>query len=402
MGIVDLCAGIGCVAGGFEASGAFETIALADIDLDAQRAWQRNHSHADYLSVDIQELEAAQLLRCADGRGIDGIVGCPPCQGFSAAGQRRSDDERNKLLASFFDVVSALSPRFFVMENVPAVLHREELRAQEEALANRYEIRADLMNAALFGLPQMRERAVVIGIDRELGITPSLPSPTHLGSRPVFSYGNAELVTPGPETLPQVIGASPQLGVSTQNRYDVADSLPDDPAELRDLVTVWDAIGDLPPLSSKRSAPLSEPSEFALALGGRSEQPHNHERWNHLPKTVKQLAGIPEGGRLKTERRYFSQAYARLHRRGLSRTITTNFHNAGCGRFTHPVEPRTLTVREAARLQGISDDFRFPGHASLQERQVGNAFPPPLAAAIGRHLAKQMQKIGVLEAAVVL
>jgi hypothetical protein len=57
------------------------------------------------------------------------------------------------------------------------------------------------------------------------------------------------------------------------------------------------------------------------------------------------------------------------------------------------VEPRTLTVREAARLQGISDDFRFPGHASLQERQVGNAFPPPLAAAIGRHLAKQLQEI---------
>jgi hypothetical protein len=144
MGIVDLCAGIGCVAGGFEATRAFETIALVDIDLDAQRAWQRNHSHAEYLSVDIQELEAGQLLQCADGRGIDGIVGCPPCQGFSAAGQRRNDDERNKLLASFFDVVSTLSPRFFVMENVPAVLHREELRAQEEALANRYEIRADL------------------------------------------------------------------------------------------------------------------------------------------------------------------------------------------------------------------------------------------------------------------
>jgi DNA (cytosine-5)-methyltransferase 1 len=282
------------------------------------------------------------------------------------------------------------------MENVPSILHRSEMRAQEEALDQRYEVRAGLINAALFGLPQTRERAVVVGIDRELGITPSLPAPTHLGSRPVFSYSAADFVIPTVENLSKAIGASPQIGIPIRERHDVAESLPEDADQLQDLVTVWDAIGDLPGLAEKRSAPPSSPSKFALSLGARSESPQNHEPWGHSDTTVKRLSTIPEGGRLKTKRRYYSQAYARLHRHGLSRTITTNFHNAGCGRFTHPLEPRTLTVREAARLQGISDDFRFSGHGALQERLVGNAFPPVLAEALAQHLAAQLRDVGAL------
>lgn len=398
-GIVDLCAGIGCVARGFEATEHFEAIALVDIDFDARRAWERNYSHADYLIADIQQLKAEELVRCAEGREIMGIVGCPPCQGFSAAGRRRSDDDRNKLLGAFFDAIRALSPWFFVMENVPSVLHRDELRAQEEALDQRYEIQTGLINAALFGLPQTRERAVVIGIHRELGVTPSLPRPTHLGTRQVFSYGMAGLITPTIENLSKAIGASPQIGIPVSDRHNVAESLPDDPDRLRDLVTVWDAIGDLPALDDKRETPPAHPSEYAISVGAGSENPGNHERWGHSDKMTMRLSTVPEGGRLETERRYYSQAYTRLHRHGLARTITTNFHNAGCGRFTHPLEARTITVREAARLQGIPDDFRFSGHGALQERQVGNAFPPPLAEAIAHHLAAQLADVGVLPAA---
>jgi DNA (cytosine-5)-methyltransferase 1 len=395
-GIVDLCAGIGCVARGFEATNDFEAVALVDIDIDARRTWEQNYSHVDYLAADVRQLKAGELLQCADGREIMGIVGCPPCQGFSAAGRRRADDDRNKLLKAFFDVVQALSPQFFVMENVPSILHRSELRAQEEALDQSYEIRAGLINAALFGLPQTRERAVVIGIQRELDITPSLPTPTHLGTRRIFGYGAADFLVPTVENLTKAVGASPQIGISTSQRHDVAESLPDNPDQLQDLVTVWDAIGDLPALTENRATPPSPPSKFALSLGAKSEMPDNHERWGHSDTTVKRLSTIPEGRRLKTERRYYSQAYARLHRQGLSRTITTNFHNAGCGRFTHPLEPRTITVREAARLQGISDDFRFSGHGALQERLVGNAFPPILAEVIAQHLAAQLRDAGAL------
>jgi DNA (cytosine-5)-methyltransferase 1 len=115
---------------------------------------------------------------------------------------------------------------------------------------------------------------------------------------------------------------------------------------------------------------------------------------------VRRLRVVEEGsglldkryGRSK-DRPYFSQAYTRLHRRGLARTITTNFHNAGSGRFLHYNELRTLTVREAARLQGIEDAFTFIGFSSTQERLVGNAFPVPLAEAIARHIASELGSV---------
>jgi DNA (cytosine-5)-methyltransferase 1 len=395
-GIVDLFAGIGCVARGFELTGRFEAIALVDIDLDARRNWERNHSHVDYLAADIAELEDRQLLECADGRTIAGVVGCPPCQGFSAAGRRRADDVRNRLLTSFFDVVRRLSPRFFVMENVPAILGREELRAQEEALDGRYAIEAGLINAALHGVPQTRERAVVIGIDRELGVEPTLPPASHLGQAQVFAYRLGALLAPTADNLAEALGASPQIGVRQEERFDVADRLPSRPELLKDLVTVWDAIGDLPALDPGRSSAPASPSTYAIDRGAGEREVSDHEGWGHGEKTVARLRTIPEGGRLETDRRYYSQAYTRLHRRGLARTITTNFHNAGCGRFTHPLEPRTITVREAARLQGIDDRFTFVGHGALQERLVGNAFPPPLAESIARHLASQLDSVGAL------
>ena len=104
------------------------------------------------------------------------------------------------------------------------------------------------------------------------------------------------------------------------------------------------------------------------------------------------MAGAGEGRSFGPGRSagYYSQAYTRLHRDGLARTITTNFHNAGSGRFTHYSASRTLTVREAARLQGIPDRFRFIGFPSWQERLVGNAFPQCWAREIAAHIKHQL------------
>ena len=123
----------------------------------------------------------------------------------------------------------------------------------------------------------------------------------------------------------------------------------------------------------------------------------NHEPWQHGRDLVERMRRVKEGCRPPLEatngRRYYSQAYARLHRSGLARTITTNFHNPGSGRFLHYRNHRTLTVREAARLQGFHDDFAFIGHPGWQERLVGNAFPPLWAEAIARHVAGELQSV---------
>lgn len=396
LGIVDLFAGIGGVAQGFAATGRFETIALVDIDPDARRTWEFNRSHVDYLASDVAQLKPRELLDTADGRTIAGIVGCPPCQGFSVAGRRKADDERNKLLKAFFDVVQAHTPRFFVMENVPSILGRAELHAQQQLLEGRYAIATGVMNGALYGLPQTRERAVMIGIDRELDLHPSLPVATHLGSRAVYSYSRAQLVVPRRRNLHETLGMSPQIGVPAHERRAIDELLPRRADLLRQLVRVWDAIGDLPVLDDARSVPVVAPSDYALSMGSGSHEVRNHARWGHTAETTARLATIAEGGQLQAKRTYYSQAYARLHHRGLARTVTTNFHNAGCGRFTHPAEPRTITVREAARLQGIPDDFVFVGSGELQKRLIGNAFPPPLAEAIASHLASQLDSAGAL------
>jgi DNA (cytosine-5)-methyltransferase 1 len=164
---------------------------------------------------------------------------------------------------------------------------------------------------------------------------------------------------------------------------------PDDISQLPNFVTVGEAIADLEPDFDGR------PSAYAKRLTVPGGRPRNHHPWGHGPELVKRMTLVPEGCRPPKEatnnRRYYSQAYARLHRRGLARTITTNFHNPGCGRFLHYRLHRSLTVREAARLQGFRDEFVFIDHPGWQERIVGNAFPPLWAEVIARHVKDQLR-----------
>jgi DNA (cytosine-5)-methyltransferase 1 len=404
-GIVDLFAGIGCVAHGFVRSGHFESIALVDIDPDAARTCRAALGEVDYLERDIARLTLRELLDSADGRTIAGVVGCPPCQGFSAAGRRRADDVRNRLLGRYFALIEQTRPAFFVMENVPSVLYRPELAELLGTAAADYATTGGIVNAACYGVPQTRQRALMIGYRRHLEIAPTLPPPTHWGRRPVFLYGAQRLATPTIELLADVLGDSPHIGIAREQRRDMRELLPAELAALEDFVVVDEALDGLPVLRPAEGDPTDpvvegpaagrDLSPYARALATAldpegHDEPRNHVPWGHRPDSVARMAAVPEGGRPAGRRRYHSQAYARLHRRALARTVTTNFHNAGCGRFTHPAEPRTLTVREAARLQGIPDGVELLGTPSVQERLVGNAFPPLLAEAIGRHIAGEL------------
>lgn len=402
-GIVDLFAGIGCVAHGFVRTGRFESIALVDVDPDAARTCRAALGDVDYLERDIARLARSELLESADGRTIAGVVGCPPCQGFSAAGLRQVDDPRNQLLGAYFTIIEQIKPAFFVMENVPSVVYRRELAEMLGTKAADYATAAGVVNAACYGLPQTRQRALIIGYRRDLEIVPTLPPATHWGTREIFLYGAQRLSVPTLDLLSDVLGDSPHIGVARKQRRDMRPLIPPEPAALPDFVVVEDALDGLPPVSRggrgsnnpgdesavEQLSSYAHSLATALSAGSNSEL-RNHAAWSHRPHMVARLAEVSEGGRPAGRRRYHSQAYTRLHRRGLARTITTNFHNAGCGRFTHPVEPRTLTVREAARLQGIPDGVELMGTRSVQERLVGNAFPPPLAEAIARHIALEL------------
>ncbi|MFZ5869386.1 MAG: DNA cytosine methyltransferase [Actinomycetota bacterium] len=387
--VVELFAGVGSVAEGFRSGAGFDIAYLNDVDPAARDTYQENYGRdVPYELVDVREVTADRIRERADGKPIAGLLGCPPCQGWSTAGARRVGDARNALLGDFFRLITDMRPLFFVMENVPAVSDRAELAAALKALSPHYSVWTGVLNAASYGLPQSRQRTLVIGYDVRTGVRPTPPPPTHAGKRRVWDYRSEKLVKPSIDTIDTILGAAPRIGCTAAAAYEMAPHYKAGVETLKDFVTVGEALRDLDHGSGQA------PSDYVRRLGGGWFPPENHQPWGHGPELVARLEKVVEGRRPPTEaaggRRYYSQAYARLHRRGLARTITTNFHNPGSGRFLHYAQPRSLTIREAARLQGFRDDFRFIHHPSWQERLVGNAFPHLWAEVIARHLAQQL------------
>ncbi len=390
--VAEVFAGVGSVARGFARAGGFQVAYLNDIDPVARATYLANDSpETIYELRDVRKVTGRTIRDAADGRPVAGLLGCPPCQGWSAAGQRDAADRRNRLLKDFFRLVNSVYPVFFVMENVPSVADRAELAAALSTLRGRYRVWQGVLNAAAYGLPQSRQRVLVIGYRHDTGLTPSGPPPTHAGRRKIWDYRTETFVEPSPGTLDALLGAAPRLGAPRAAQYTMRDYYPEKLGSLTRFVTVGDAIGDL---EEDAHGPRSG---YARTLGAGKQVVANHEPWDHGKDLVERLRLVKEGCRPPIEatngRRYYSQAYTRLHRKGLARTITTNFHNPGSGRFLHYQLPRTLTVREAARLQGFGDDFVFIGHPGRQERLVGNAFPPLWAESIASHIATELHDV---------
>lgn len=390
--VAEVFAGVGSVARGFARAGGFQIAYLNDIDPMARATYRANETQdVVYQLRDIQQVTGRIIQDAAAGRPVAGLLGCPPCQGWSAAGRRDACDQRNGLLKDFFRLVNSVYPVFFVMENVPSVADRAELAAALASLRGRYRVWRGVLNAASYGLPQSRQRALVIGYRRDTGVMPTCPPPTHAGHRKVWDYRTEAFVVPSADALDALLGAAPRLGAGRAAQYSMRAYYPEDLVALAPFVTVGEAIGDLEDWGGTCS-------RYARSLGASSQQKTlNHEPWDHGRNLVDRLRQVKEGCRPPMEatngRRYYSQAYARLHRDGLARTITTNFHNPGSGRFLHYRLHRTLTVREAARLQGFRDDFVFIGHQGWQERLVGNAFPPLWAESISSHIVTELHDI---------
>ena len=381
--IAELFAGIGGVTGGFIDAGGFDPVFLADVDPKARAAFAANFPTLKdrYYSSRVEQL-TGPMIREASRSSIDGLLGCPPCQGLSSVGPRNPADPRNDLLQDMHRLIWSITPRFFLMENVPALLSSPRYRCFQESLSRRYRLCAAIVNAAEYGLPQLRRRAVVLGLHRSLGVEPSLPAPTHGGRGRVFDYNLGRYVKPALD------------GRSTL-KLRASISLPN-----RALTTLRTALGDLQaqlgPGESCDSYGHRPTTSYQREMRRGARQLTDHIAWRHGQAIVERLRRTEPGqcpaefGRWNRNTRYFSQAYSRLHEDGLARTITTNFHNPGSGRFTHWACPRTLTVREALRVQGFPDMFSLQVEGLSRgdaERLVGNAFPRPLARILALHVA---------------
>lgn len=351
MGVViDLFAGVGGMSLGFECAG-FEILYGNEFDPEIATAYKYNHPSATVTVEDIRDLDLEREFRKFSG-SVDVVVGGPPCQGFSQKGSRKSIlDERNYLFRQFVGVVDVVSPRYFVMENVPNLLTNEGGLFKRELIELfgqiGYSVSAEVLNAANFGVPQNRRRAIIIG---------------RKGSRKV------------------------------------SHPVPIDP-----ITTVWDAISDLSFLKSGEGSPIlayQKPplSAYQRRLRADSIDLRSHVATNHSKLAIERMKLIPPNCTekvLPTEHRtksIYSGTWTRLDARGLAPTITTRFDTPSSGQFTHPYLDRAITVREAARLQSFPDHVHFVGSKGSQMKQVGNAVPPLLSHAIAQEILKDMER----------
>jgi DNA (cytosine-5)-methyltransferase 1 len=348
--VIDLFAGVGGLSLGFEKCG-FDVVLANEYDESIAAAYTENHKNTKMIVGDITSLDLHQTFGEYKGN-VDVIIGGPPCQGFSQKGQRKTiHDERNFLFKYYVAVVEMVKPKYFVMENVPNLLTAGGgyfLKEIEELFNNMgYSLEYGVLNASDYGVPQSRRRAIIIG--KLNGKAPKLPIP--------------------------------------QNK----------------IVTIWDAISDLAYLQSGegeeeqeyRSKPLSE---YQKLLRENSKKLYNHIATNHSKLALERLALIPPnaGKEVLPEehltKSIYSGTWTRMRKDEVSVTITTRFDTPSSGKFTHPYLNRAITVREAARIQSFPDTFHFVGNKGSQMKQVGNAVPPLLAAAVANVIMKDIKE----------
>lgn len=344
MKVGDLFAGVGGMSQGFKMAGGFEISFAVEYEKDIADAYKKNHINTDVYAMDIRNIDVEELHK--KHPSIDVMIGGPPCQGFSQKGKRLSiDDPRNFLFQQFVRFVKEFKPKYFVLENVPAIITTANGFFKEQIISafNKigYDVTCDVLCAADFGVPQDRRRAVFIGQLGELQI--ELPKPTNK------------------------------------------------------RVNIKDAIYDLPFIASgegeeESSYDKKPASEYQKLMRGNCNVLYNHKATKHNALALNRLSMIPKGAGkevLPPEERtksIYSGTWSRMIEDDISVTITTRYDTPSSGRFTHPILDRCITTREAARIQSFPDSFRFYGSKTCQMKQVGNAVPPLLAKAIAEQI----------------
>jgi DNA (cytosine-5)-methyltransferase 1 len=377
---IDLFCGCGGFSLGLQRAG-FECLAALDFNAEAMTVFRTNFPDVpNALEKDLTKFPPKKLAALLGGANVDVIVGGPPCQGFSTVrqvdsanhGSRVRRDKRRYLYREFLRYVQFFKPRIFVMENVlgiqSAAKGRFFTRVQAEARALGYRVHPQVEEAWTLGVPQMRRRQLIIGV--RIDVPGFFPTQLMRAGRAWFN--------------------------------------PDEPD---DVPTLWDAIGDLPKLEagsgvqeceydlSLRTAFLTNRGErgahylnevleidFASKLTAHVARPQNDQDLRDFVRLKEgehcaEAIARGEAMEFTYKRDIFKDRYKRQHREKLCSTIVAHLSKDGL-MFVHPTQNRSLTPREAARVQSFPDWFQFPVARTHQFRIIGNAVPPLVGEAV--------------------
>ena len=348
--VIDLFAGVGGLSYGFAHNENFEIIMANEYERDIATAYSLNHPTVKMLNCDIRDITEEQIQEIIGDQQIDLIVGGPPCQSYSTLGKRQMD-ERAHLFEEYCRILSIVKPRAFVFENVSGLLSMQGGKLIEliktKFMELGYDVKSELLNAVDFGVPQYRDRVILVG---KRGVNDfEYPRETH-----------------GEGLLP--------------------------------YVTVEDAFSDLPVLKSGEecneyaSEPQNAYQEYLRASGCKLTENAAPTNGEHLIRIMQALpdggskADLPEEIRPKSG---YGNTYAKMWWKKPAPTVTRNFATPSSSRCVHPRDSRAMTTREGARLQSFPDDYQFYGSKSMKNLEIGNAVPPLLSIA----LASQIEKI---------
>ena len=396
LNFIDLFAGCGGLSEGFYRQG-FNALAHLEINHAACETLKTRMAHYGYSNPDESVLEyditkddvIDRLEKTIKGQRVDIIIGGPPCQSFSSLGRAKDEngmknDPRNYLFESYVKVLNHFRPKVFVFENVTGLLTAtlNGSRIIDRILAclgEEYKVdfnsETDVLNAANYGVPQIRKRVIIIGVRKDMNLTP----------RDIYN------------------------GI-TKTHYD-PEMKENQRSGLKRFVTVGDAIAELPHLhegegsktvifSSRRDNDflktiVPEGQNILMDHVSRHHNPMDVQRYMAMAEnhwTFEEL--LEKRADLRHEKkRVFGNSYVVQWWDAPARTIIAHLYKDG-NQFIHPdpSQGRTLTVREAARLQSFPDDFVFEGPRTEQYKQIGNAVPPLFAEAIAKSIKKNLEE----------
>jgi len=315
--LLDLFSGAGGFARGFRDEG-FRVLLAVDNDKSAARSYSANFPGAITVMEDIRDVSCDDVRYFLGSSRVDVVIGSPPCEPFTASNPRRREDPLDRLYSDpvgalvleFLRILECVKPRLFVMENVPGILEgplKAALR-KEFTSAGYGAVHFNILRAEDYGTPSRRTRVFISNV-------------------------------------------------------------PISPLRSRRVVTVWEAIGDLPPPSVDPFIPNHEPPPSLS------------------PRKLRRASKLKPGRALVRYRGFGSRLYPNLIKLDPDSPAPTVL---GSSRFIHPYEPRLITVREQARLMSFPDDQVFFGGKDEQYNQVGEAVPPALSRAIARYLLKYL------------
>ena len=431
--ILDLFAGVGGLSLGFELSRnkngkkIFELHKAVEIDRYACQTLRANYGAEKVIEGDLTNKEIHQKILSECRGKVDVVVGGIPCQSFSLIGPRSGfgksldkfkEDERDNLYKQFKDIVNGLNPKIIVLENVKGILSKrnklgvkiiDNIITDFEKLGYKFENKRDnkkyfLLNAADYGVPQKRERVILIGVRKEIAtseiyLEPKNYDPNKINAEELSKKGLLPYVT-----LNEAIGDLPFLkpkvtmtGINKAKASKVVEeNLKFNNGEDRmifDYEVFRNHLNNISASGVKffkhirgnsyayldnhvcRSQQFSDIRLFSVMKPGETAK----DFATRCPKLAQKL--------IKYNMDSFMDKYRRQKGDELSTTVFAHLEKDG-NRFIHPTQPRTFTPREAARIQSFPDDFIFCGPMSKKYKQIGNAVPPLLSKAIAGAVEK--------------